>query len=124
MDFTLEQAKAIYASQYPSNEDAYSPQEIFDQVWESPAPWFELMGEFHHHNNTKLPATVAEISENGQTCLSKHLITEDIIINAAIKLYFDKVLGVMPFSMFISNLDAIDVDNILQVAMFGEVRYS
>jgi len=120
--FTDEQAIAIFDSLQDDN--TYSPQDIFSQVWEAPYSWFRLTSDTADLEK----ATVAEVSESGEVILDHQWITEDQIKRAAIRNYFNiwfDVEGKFSRTLYsyLVDLDANDVDAILQLAMFGEIRY-
>lgn len=128
--FTDEQAIAIFDA--VSDEDTYTAQAIFDQVWEAPYSWFQLTGTVTTIPNmgiATLPATVAEINEGSWTIASHKIITEDMIKIAAIRNYFSTPIEPTnkwhrSLYSYLVDLDANDVDCILQFAMFDEIRYS
>jgi hypothetical protein len=103
--------------------EGYNAQTIFDQVWEAPYEWFAL-------NNPKvhtLPTWVNELDDMGAWCSTEH-ITVEMIEKATIEFYMvyvSKRTGSWARTManYLEDLDADDVDAILQLAMFGEIRY-
>jgi NAD-dependent dihydropyrimidine dehydrogenase PreA subunit len=123
--FTDEQALAIFDAVY-DEEKSYSAQQIFDQVWEAPYSWFMLISAA----TSTFPAMVAEMDEDGETIVSSDIVTEDQIKIATIKNYFTYWYNhwnpnwKRTLQVYLGDLDANDVDSILQLAMFGEIRYS
>lgn len=105
------------------SEDAYTPQQIFDQVWEAPYEWFQL------HDKSTLPCWVNEVEYPdgfNAKVKSSYFIEVKHIEEAAFK-YFDEIIRKEPkrkLSDFVVDMDANDVDAILQLACFGEIRYS
>ena len=102
--------------------DYYNAQTIFDQVWESPYEWFRLA------NGTTLPTVVDEIDDNGDILSSEIIDVKDI--EEAVFKYYNEIVSkrtgtwATNLSDFLQDLDANDVDCILQYAMFGSIRYS
>lgn len=123
--FTDEQALAIFDA--VSDSETYSAQAIFSQVWESPYSWFQLTSNSELFENNP---TVAELNEDSYTIASHKIITEDMIKIATITYYFSSVHEPVgskwhcSIYAYLMDLDANDVDSILQVCMFGELRYS
>jgi hypothetical protein len=108
--------------------DGYTAQSIFDQVWEWPYGWFRLSNQ----DSTTLPCWVDEVDDDGITVQS-YLITHKMIVEASLKVWLDivswwKKFGSEPalisLADWLTDLDANDVDNILQMACFDENRYS
>ena len=122
--FTDEQALAIFNTTY-DKENGYSAQQIFDQVWEAPYSWFRLTSK-----STTLPAYVGEVDDYKNILLSHDAVTEDQIKIAAIRNYFENWSKYVDskwnrtLQSYLCDLDANDVDCILQLAMFEEIRYS
>lgn len=108
-------------------EDAYTPQQIFSQVWEAPYEWFGICP--HTEGNTStLPTVVDELEYNDgftPSTVDHYEVTEEMIEQAAFK-FFDEIIRKDPsrkLSDFVVDMDANDVDAILQLACFGEIRY-
>lgn len=129
--FTDEQAIAIFDA--ISDDETYTAQAIFDQVWEAPYDWFQLTGTVTTIPNmgiATLPATVAEIEEGSWTIVSHHVVTEEMIKIATINLYFEVIYPQnnerynRSLYDFMVDVDANDVDAILQFACFGKLIYS
>jgi hypothetical protein len=101
----------------------YTPQAIFDQVWEGHYQWFKLTNPTKGGN--VLPAWVDEVDDDG-TVIDSFMITPARITYSTIKTWFEYVMpqGRRSLADFLQDLDANDVDAILQVACFGELRYS
>lgn len=105
----------------------YNAQTIFDQVWEAPYSWFSTPSI-----DTTLPQIVYEVSwEDGFTSKkeSEVLVTAEMIEEAVWKVFKEIVseyenFAPTNFADWVSDLDANAVDMILQMAMFGEIRYS
>lgn len=103
--------------------ESYNAQTIFDQVWEAPYEWFRSVDD-------KLPARVHEIDEDGHV-IETYLVTVDMLEEAVIKYYMEFVANnpnpkYKPATMasYLEDMDANDVDSILQLACFKEIRYS
>jgi hypothetical protein len=110
------------ASEMKLSED-YTPQTIFNQIWEAPYDWFRLNNEAKI--GTVLPAWVDEVDDMGDV-INIVIVTSEMIVEAAIRTWFEYVMpqGRRSLADFLQDLDANDVDAILQVACFGELRYS
>lgn len=111
---------------YDISKNAYTPQKIFDQVWEAPYSWFRLAPD---HKDFTLPTLVQELSYyDGWSANPENefFVTEEMIEEATFKTWelYVKPQGSRSLVDFIEDLDANDVDAILQVACFGELRYS
>lgn len=117
----------MYELKLSDISDSYTPQEIFDQVWEAPYSWFRLAPD---HKGYTLPTLVQELSyPDGWTpnVVAEFLITEEMVEKATFKSFYEYIVKNDPsrkLTDFVEDLDANDVDMILQVACFGEVRYS
>jgi hypothetical protein len=110
------------------SEDAYTPQQIFDQVWEAPYEWF-MLPDVPENSSDNLPSVVWEINYPN---LFKHekvaefTITEEMIERATFRFFYEYIIKNDPsrkLSDFVEDLDGNDVDAILQLACFGEIRY-
>ncbi len=106
--------------------DDYNAQTIFDQVWEAPYEWFDYKG-----GDTKLPATVCEVDYPdgfAPEVVREYIVTAEMIEAATIRLWVEyqsqrNGSWFRTMADYLEDLDADDVDAILQLACFGEIRY-
>lgn len=102
----------------------YNAQTIFDQVWEYHYEWFALPED----SNGQLPCKVLEMDPDmGDTVEAEYEVTVEKIEAATLSYYFDYVAkrpNCVALADYLSDFDANDVDCILQLACFGEIRYS
>lgn len=96
-------------------------QELEDHFFGSGAfqwEWFALSGVNQH-----FPARVAHI-EDGKIYpeTSYHTITEDMFIEGIKK--YSETLTDRTFDDLIEDMDAVDVNNVIQLTLFREIRYS
>lgn len=109
--------------------ESYNAQTIFNQVWEAPYSWFgHRKFEYANHNPNVL-GVVLEKDEDGKI-IDNFKITIKMIEDAVIKNYIENVMPSNPrfpptrtMAQYLEDLDAFDVDAILQMACFGELRY-
>lgn len=104
--------------------ESYNAQTIFEQVWEAPYTWFGLTNA----KSIILPTWVDVMDGDGQIYKSV-LVTVEMIEEAVIKYYLEYVSKrtgnwATPMSDYLEDMDANDVDCILQLAVFEEIRYS
>lgn len=107
--------------------DDYNAQTIFDQVWEAPYEWFSLPPD----SDGVLPCVVWEMSQDdmgNEYADSETFVTAGMIEAATIAFYLDYVSKTegkwrRTMARYLEDLDANDVDAILQLACFGEIRY-
>lgn len=93
-------------------------QELEDHFFGSGAfqwGWFS-----YSHNG--FPTRVDEI-DGDYNVLSSKVITGDIFVEG-IKKYAECCVADRTFDDLIEDMDAVDVDNVIQLIMFGEIRYS
>lgn len=100
----------------------YNAQTIFDQVWEHPYEWFSHPILW----SAKLPSFIWEM--DGDEIIGEHTVTIEKIEKATINYYLEYVskhIGdwARTMSNYLEDLDADDVDCILQLACFEEIRY-
>lgn len=112
--------------------DDYNAQTIFDQVWEAPYSWFVLVKEndpdiYDNHPGSCL-GIVQEYDVDEGPVKTVH-ITAEMIDKVVIPTYTNW-MNLPPghprfqsFTHWLDNLDANDVDAILQMAVFGEIVY-
>jgi hypothetical protein len=112
--------------------DDYNAETIFDQVWEAPYDWWldwkpcESWKGPEPHNC--LGIVKYDDPNEDDTVHHKH-VTVEMIDGAVIPTYeaFMNIPADHPrfrsFADWIEDLDANDVDNILQRAVFGEIVY-
>lgn len=85
-----------------------------------------IFGWFNWSTNTAeghFPVTVSEVDESGyKTTGVIKTITEEMFVDG-IKQYAEE-LADRSFDDLIEDMDAVDVDNVIQLIMFGEIRYS
>lgn len=126
MDSQREQsATTTTSSEMIQFSESYNAQTIFDQVWEAPYSWFDLPPATEQ-SNTTLPCVVLEVED--EEVLSETFVTAGMIEAATVAFYMDyvsKIKGPWKRTMasYLEDLDANDVDAILQLACFGEIRY-
>lgn len=102
-----------------------STQDLEDHFFGSGAfiyGWFgytstRVDGELGH-----FPATVYEYGENYEDILSQKEITEDMFIEGIKK--YAEILPDRDFSDLIEDMDSADVDNVIQLIMFGKIQYA
>ena len=80
-----------------------------------------MWGWFEKDPRENFPVIVYEVDEYRERGFFK-LITENMFIDG-IKQYAES-LEDRTFDDLIEDMDAADVDNVLQLIMFGEIRYS
>lgn len=114
--------------------DDYNAQTILDQVFEAPYSWFRLIDTNHTHQDTGIEClgVVGEIDEyddDPDHVVDHWHVTAEMIDNVIIPTY-TAFMNIPPdhprfesFAHWIEDLDANDVDIILQMACFGEIRY-
>lgn len=112
--------------------DDYNAKTIFDQVWEAPYEWFYLIklndpNTYDDHEGSCL-GIVLEVGEDSRG-ISKTHVTVEMIDKAIIPTYTAWMNfpsdhpRFQSFTHWLDNLDANDVDAILQRAIFGEIVY-
>ena len=97
-------------------------QELEDHFFGSGAfmwGWFDI--DIANYGYGHFPTKVIEIDEDGDA-LSEKEITEEMFIDG-IKQYAES-LEDRTFDDLIEDMDAVDVDNVIQLIMFGKIRYS
>lgn len=107
--------------------ESYNAKTIFDQVWESHYSWFTRVRHIDDNLPENILGHVAETDDDGrfiQVCA----VTVDMIEEAVIKFYMEFVANrvgswAKPMSDYLEDMDADDVDAILQLACFKEIRY-
>ena len=67
------------------------------------------------------PVVVLELDED-RAIESRKLITEEMFVEGIKK--FAAILPDRSFDDLIEDMDAVDVDNVIQLIMFGEIRYA
>src|SRR5574339_655094 len=110
--------------------DDYNAKTIFDQVWEAPYEWFYLIkfndpNIYDNHEGSCLEV-VLEVGGDNRG-ISKTHVTAEMIDDAVIPTYKEYMNlpsdhpDCRSFAHWIEDLDANDVDLILQRAIFGEI---
>jgi hypothetical protein len=81
--------------------------------------WFKYksLGEIGH-----FPVWVMEIDDEGNETSEQHVISENAFIEGIKQ--FAQQLPDRTFDDLIEDMDAGDVDAVIQLIMFGEIRYS
>jgi len=106
-------------------------QELEDHFFGSGAfsfGWFELM--LHDNvddplagNGAHFPVRVVEYDEtDGMQYETAKTITEDMFVEGIKK--YAKSLPDRSFDDLIEDMDSVDVDNVIQLIMFDEIRYA
>lgn len=79
--------------------------------------WFT----YQRINGDTFPVKLVEMDDDGEI-LSSKIITEGVFVEG-IKRYAES-LEDHTFDDLIEDMDAADVDNVIQLIMFGEIRYA
>lgn len=111
--------------------DDYNAQTIFDQVWEAPYEWFRdtrICDSIHNTDNECVGFVIANNPNEGPDQLEYHVTTK--MIDDQVIPTYKQWMDLPPdhprfqsFTSWLDNLDANDVDAILQMAIFGEIVY-
>jgi len=99
-----------------------SSQDLEDHFFGSGAFSFGWFDWSTNNTGEHFPVLVSEIDEDGKRTGTDKWITEEDFIEG-IKKYAES-LDERSFDDLIEDMDAGDVDNVIQLIMFGEIRYA